>query len=149
MKKGTEWITHNAFHAVNRQPTLSCVFKSVLICTGCVLAMQCNVSHIAARIDERVASRGRRETKYEQESKYKHLHWCRLHMRTQHVSRVILAPTYQQHERSNVLLGCHISVKNFIFGGLNGKSIGNDMVALKKPPSYKVSVGPKMVNSHS
>jgi len=41
----------------------------------------------------------------------------------------------------DVLFGCHISVKNFIFGGLKGKSGGKFKVALKNPPSYKVSGG--------
>jgi hypothetical protein len=38
-------------------------------------------------------------------------------------------------ERHHSLLGCHISDKNFIFGGFNGKSCGNDMVARRKAPS--------------
>jgi len=46
------------------------------------------------------------------------------------------------------IFGCHISVINFIRGGLSGYSFGNCKCALKKPPSYNVSGGPIMSTSH-
>lgn len=36
--------------------------------------------------------------------------------------------------RGDVLLGCHMGVSNFIFGGSNGYSRGNETRALKNPP---------------
>lgn len=39
----------------------------------------------------------------------------------------------------NLLLGCHISVMNFILGGRRGYSFGKSRCALKKPPSLKIN----------
>lgn len=43
--------------------------------------------------------------------------------------------------QGGALLGCHISVRNFILGGRSGKSGGKVSVARRKPPSYSVSGG--------
>lgn len=40
------------------------------------------------------------------------------------------------------ILGCHILVSNFIFGGLYGYSGGNRISIWKTPPLYDVSSGP-------
>ena len=45
-------------------------------------------------------------------------------------------------------LGCHIADVNRITGGIFGKSGGKSSVALKNPPSYRVSGGPTIINSH-
>lgn len=44
-------------------------------------------------------------------------------------------------------LGCQIGVLNFITGGIFGNSLGNFNWAAKKPPSYRVSGGPTIINS--
>ena len=44
------------------------------------------------------------------------------------------ARTLEGDDRDS-LLGCHMGVMNFIFGGFRGKSSGKDKRALKKPPS--------------
>jgi hypothetical protein len=44
--------------------------------------------------------------------------------------------------------GCHIGLKNVITGGELGKSFGNSSLQLKNPPSYNVSGGPIIINSH-
>ena len=48
----------------------------------------------------------------------------------------------------DIPLGCHIGVTNVMTGGALGKSAGNSRVALKNPPSYNVSGGPIIINSH-
>jgi hypothetical protein len=49
----------------------------------------------------------------------------------------------------NLPLGCQIVVLNVITGGALGKSEGNSSLALKNPPSYKVSGGPIIIRSQT
>jgi len=50
----------------------------------------------------------------------------------------------EMHTRpSGKMLGCHISDKKVMVGGMFGKSVGNTSRALKKPPSNSVSSGPR------
>lgn len=52
-----------------------------------------------------------------------------------------LPSSYTKGEQSKewTLLGCHILDKNFITGGLFGKSEGKDNSALNRPPSLRMN----------
>lgn len=114
---------YDRFNAVNWHPSLSSILVSILINSRGMLKDQ-QVSRISTK---------RREFEFDaQGSKCKLLHSCRL---IHNVLSVSSLSTELERGRENSLFGCHISVKNFILGGLRGKSCGKLRVARKKPPS--------------
>lgn len=52
--------------------------------------------------------------------------------------KIILCQLHKSRRKHYSLFGCHISVTNFIRGGLRGYSLGKCKCALKNPPSLKI-----------
>lgn len=118
---------HDRLDAVHGHPTFSCILEAVLICSWCVLRIRLAAGR---RPGEGVNARG---------SKCRRRRSCRLRGGERGQLRSRREAERQERRAADVLFGCHISVRNFILGGFRGKSLGKDMLARKKPPSYSVS----------